>query len=120
MKNFTKLIVILLLSCLGSLAQAHTSLHSSKPADQQLLQNSPEDFALVFTGKTRLVDLTLFDENANPIDFGFEPRMSERVSFKTALASPLSPGVYVLKWTVLGEDGHRITGTILFGVDDQK
>ncbi len=118
MKAFATPFVILLLSCLGSLAQAHTSLHSSQPADQQLLQRSPEEFALVFTGKTRLLDLTLFDENANLIDFGFEPRMSERVSFKMALANPLSPGVYVLKWTVLGEDGHRITGTILFGVDD--
>ena len=58
MKAFATPFVILLLSCLGSLAQAHTSLHSSQPADQQLLQRSPEEFALVFTGKTRLLERT--------------------------------------------------------------
>lgn len=117
MKYLTKAFAILLLSSMCSLAQAHIELSSSQPADQELLTSSPEEFVLLFSSKAQLLALELFDENANPVEFGFTSSIRERNTFKIPVSEPLPSGVYVLKWTALAGDGHRETGTILFGVD---
>lgn len=120
MKNLTKSLAILLLSSMCTLAQAHIELSSSQPKDQELLASSPEEFVLLFTSNAQLLELELFDENANPVEFGFTRSIRERVNFKIPVTDALSSGVYVLKWTVLAGDGHRETGTILFGIDDPQ
>ncbi len=120
MKYLTKAFAILLLSFMCSIAQAHIELNRSQPADQELLMSSPDEFVLVFTSKAQLLALELFDENANPVEFGFTSSIRERVNFKIPIEESLPSGVYVLKWTALAGDGHRETGTILFGIDDPQ
>lgn len=120
MKFVYNILKILLLSSIVSVAQAHSDLARSQPSANELLESSPEELVLTFSGRSRLVGLALIDEQGEPLDIGFKPSITERVTFKVPLVDALLPGVYSVNWAILGEDGHRITGSILFGVDDSQ
>tara|TARA_R110001583_G_scaffold11285_2_gene51360 strand:+ start:34809 stop:35162 length:354 start_codon:yes stop_codon:yes gene_type:complete len=94
-------------------ASAHISLKQSTPIEQAMLMKSPEKLALTFSGKVRLVKLSISDKNNQDVNFDFKPSSTPSKNFNWPLPS-LDQGNYTVKWMVLGGDGHKMSGKYSF------
>ena len=114
MKLFNSAVVILGLVLTFS-ASAHISLKQSTPAQEAMLMKSPEQLSLTFGGEVRLAKVIIKDEKNKSINFDFKPSATPSTDFNWSLPS-LAQGTYTVKWTALGGDGHKMTGTFRFMV----
>jgi methionine-rich copper-binding protein CopC len=114
MKFFNSAVAILGLVLTFS-ASAHISLKQSTPAQEAMLMKSPEQLSLTFGGEVRLAKVIIKDEKNNSINFDFKPSSTPSTDFSWSLPS-LAQGTYTVKWTALGGDGHKMTGTFRFMV----
>lgn len=95
-------------------AYSHTQLSGSKPVDQAVLDESPDEIVLTFTEAVRLT--------AVAIESGSERRSLEvkitdaATEFTVSLLTELGPGEYVVEWRALSEDTHVISGEIRFTI----
>ena len=96
-------------------ASAHISLKQSTPAQEAMLMKSPEQLSLTFGGEVRLAKVIIKDEKNKSINFDFKPSATPSTDFNWSLPS-LAQGTYTVKWTALGGDGHKMTGTFRFMV----
>jgi methionine-rich copper-binding protein CopC len=109
-----KTALLALFGLLPLLAQAHTHLQKSTPAADSA-GAAPEQLVLQFSEATRLTALTLQEEGGQEArKLGPLPAQPDKV---IRVAAPkLDPGVYVLGWRALGDDGHVMSGTLRFTV----
>ena len=114
MKFFNSAVAILGLVLTFS-ASAHISLKQSTPAQEAMLMKSPEELSLTFGGEVRLAKVIIKDEKNKSINFDFKPSATPSTDFNWSLPS-LAQGTYTVKWTALGGDGHKMTGTFRFMV----
>ena len=114
MKFFNSAVAILGLVLTFS-ASAHISLKQSTPAQEAMLMKSPEELSLTFGGEVRLAKVIIKDEKNKTINFDFKPSATPSTDFNWSLPS-LAQGTYTVKWTALGGDGHKMTGTFRFMV----
>ncbi|MEM6982771.1 MAG: copper resistance CopC family protein [Pseudomonadota bacterium] len=114
MKFFNSAVAILGLVLTFS-ASAHISLKQSTPAQEAMLMKSPEQLSLTFGGEVRLAKVIIKDEKNKSINFDFKPSATPSTDFNWSLPS-LAQGTYTVKWTALGGDGHKMTGTFRFMV----
>ncbi|WP_348689675.1 copper resistance CopC family protein [uncultured Pseudoalteromonas sp.] len=114
MKFFNSAVAILGLVLTFS-ASAHISLKQSIPAQEAMLMKSPEQLSLTFSGEVRLAKVIIKDEKNKSINFDFKPSATPSTDFNWSLPS-LAQGTYTVKWTALGGDGHKMTGTFRFMV----
>ena len=114
MKFFNSAVAILGLVLTFS-ASAHISLKQSTPAQEAMLMKSPEQLSLIFGGEVRLAKVIIKDEKNKTINFDFKPSATPSTDFNWSLPS-LAQGTYTVKWTALGGDGHKMTGTFRFMV----
>jgi methionine-rich copper-binding protein CopC len=114
MKFFNSAVAILGLVLTFS-ASAHISLKQSTPAQEAMLMKSPEQLSLTFGGEVRLAKVIIKDEKNKTINFDFKPSATPSTDFNWSLPS-LAQGTYTVKWTALGGDGHKMTGTFRFMV----
>jgi methionine-rich copper-binding protein CopC len=114
MKFFNSAVAILGLVLTFS-ASAHISLKQSTPAQEAMLMKSPEQLSLTFGGEVRLAKVIIKDEKNKSINFDFKPSSTPSTDFSWSLPS-LVQGTYTVKWTALGGDGHKMTGTFRFMV----
>jgi len=112
MKIF-KLISIAVLLMSSSLSFAHSGLRTSVPAKGASLTESPSSIQLEFTGDVFLLNLTLTDTQGNSVEFGFKPSADKLKQFELALPT-LKANSYQVDWTVMGNDGHRMSGNFSF------
>lgn len=100
---------------LGSVANAHTHVKASVPAEGSVVAASPSNIVLTFSEATRLTALTVQKEGEA------EQKLSSLPSTATenvTVPSPkLTPGNYVLTWRALGDDGHVMDGKVHFTVN---
>jgi hypothetical protein len=97
---------------------AHVGLESSMPSENEVLSNSPEHLSLTFTGQVRLVKLELVNvESELAVDLDFKPTADAKDSFKITLTE-LKAGEYAVFWTVLGNDGHKMSDTFNFTLSE--
>jgi methionine-rich copper-binding protein CopC len=96
------------------LAQAHTHLQKSTPAEGSVLMSSPPDIVLKFSEAARLT--------AAWIQKGTEPKqklipLPEKAANEVTVAVPaLTPGSYIVSWRAVSADGHVMPGQIHFTI----
>lgn len=94
-------------------ASAHVSLKHSTPEQEAMLMQSPELLTLTFSGEVRLAKVKLSDSKDQAIDFAFKPNATPSAKFSWPLPS-LAQGNYTVQWLVLGDDGHKMSGSFNF------
>ena len=104
---------------LSTQVSAHTSLASSMPKDNAMLMESPDNLALNFADDVRLVDLKVNSKKGEPVDVGFEPSMEASKNYNYSLPL-LAVDTYVVSWTIMGDDGHKMKGQLSFMVHVSK
>jgi len=96
-------------------AQAHTHLKSSTPADQAVLTAAPKQVVLHFSEPTRLTAVTVQkdgDQNETKLS-GLPKDAAAEVTLPVEIAAP---GTYKLNWRAIGPDNHVMSGAIRFTV----
>jgi methionine-rich copper-binding protein CopC len=109
-----KRLVAASLFSLASVAQAHTHLQVSQPAEGAVVSGSPEYIALEFSSTARVTSLTLEREGGarQPLT----PLPSAAIRSLKVAAPRLTPGKYTVTYRLLGADGHVMSGTLHFSV----
>jgi copper transport protein len=110
------LVGAVLLFCLvfTSPVWAHASLISTKPADGTLLQAMPRHVVLRFSEPVSPLVLAIIEPDGTrlPID-QIEAKGAELLA---AVPQGLGTGTHVLTWRVVSEDGHPISGSLVFSL----
>ena len=110
------LALVLLALALPAGAAAHARLVGAKPADGAVLATAPADVRLLFDDQIRPAggDLAV-DAHGRSVLGGKPRRQGSRV-----LVVPLRPGLakgsYTVRWRVISNDGHLISGVVAFGI----
>jgi len=111
--NKIRLMLAVLLSVASMASLAHTRLVESLPADGAVLERSPGSVALKFSAAVRIVRLRLVDGSGSAIEPIGPDSRGPASDFKIALPA-LPSGDYVLDWSVMGQDTHKVSGLLRF------
>ena len=96
-------------------AQAHTHLKSSMPADKAVLTSPPKQVMLHLSEATRLTAVTIQkegDKNETAVA-GLPKQAAADVTLPVEITMP---GTYKLTWRAVGGDNHVMSGSIQFTV----
>lgn len=99
---------------LTGIAQAHTHLAESSPAQDAVLEQAPTEIILRFSDKVRLTALKVVPQQGSAQTLGPLPKQ-----FGKAFAAPvgaLPAGAHVIHWRALSTDTHVLTGQIAFEI----
>ncbi len=88
-------------------AAAHTHLTASVPADNAMLMKAPEVLSLTYSADVILLKVSLTDSKGKSVKFGFKPVTKAAAEFNWSLPA-LKPDTYVVDWTIVGKDGHKV------------
>lgn len=96
-------------------AFAHAKLQSSKPADREVLETSPDRIELEFSVgvQPRMSSLILREANGRQIDLGTPESSADRKRV-WVITPALIPGEYKVLWRALSSDDHMIDGEFAF------
>jgi len=100
----------------ASVADAHSPLQGTVPADGASVAAMPDALTMQFRGKIRLTKVTLAFDDGAPQDLD----LGDQTNFATDYAIKLpdaGQGPYVVEWRGLGDDGHAQTGMFVFYVE---
>lgn len=105
------------LSAMPALALGHVAFVSSDPEAGTNLDTAPTEVILTFDGELDPggSGFTVTDHRGDEVGNG---EVDLDVADRNVVAGPVTidePGVYTVKWTVLGADGHEISGSFSFG-----
>ncbi|WP_049824028.1 copper resistance protein CopC [Bradyrhizobium sp. WSM2254] len=112
---FSRLLVVLLLTVTGAgQALAHAALVSTSPRDGAIVAGQPSELTLAFTEPVSPITLKLIGPDGSA-------SILERSALrdKTLVVTPptgLRDGTHVLSWRVISEDGHPVSGSVLFSI----
>ncbi|MBL4573488.1 MAG: copper resistance protein CopC [Gammaproteobacteria bacterium] len=95
---------------------AHVALVSSMPENGSIVNVAPGSIMLEFTEEVRLLKATVSVKGDEAMDIGFKPVAKAEKHFMVALPS-LIQGDYLVNWTVMGSDGHRMEESFSFTFD---
>lgn len=100
-------------------AGAHAELESSTPADGERLPSSPGEVVLVFTGgvEADLGGVRVVASDGSRVDDGAVRRDDPR-RLAVGLDPELADGTYLVSYRVTSDDGHVVTGGVVFAVGD--
>ncbi|MFK5647292.1 copper resistance protein CopC [Ornithinimicrobium sp. LYQ121] len=101
----------------AQVAVAHDSLVGTTPSDGSTVQAAPESLTLTFTGAIATVGAQVVVRAAGGAgdDLVDGPPQISGAEVVQPLA-PLEPGAYDVLWRVTSQDGHPISGELLFTV----
>lgn len=97
-------------------AEAHATLVGTSPADQEVLEESPEVITLTFSEPVRPTDgITVVTGAGDPV-----PATVEALDAVVSItpSEPLEEGTYVVGWRVVSADSHPISGGFSFSVGE--
>lgn len=106
---------------LPGLVSAHAKLVSSTPENGATLAAAPATITLAFDSELESEGASLVvtdasgaavDQGDGAVDLGDTARKTMKVSLKSGLGA----GDYAATWTLTGDDGHEVTGSISFTV----
>ena len=99
----------------AAVAEAHTHLKNSVPAEGSVVTLSPTNIVLTFSEATRITALTL--QKDGDAEWKLSP-LPTTPAEQVAIPSPkLAPGKYIVSWRVVGDDGHIMAGKLHFTLD---
>jgi methionine-rich copper-binding protein CopC len=106
-----------LLAAVPGVAAAHAELESSTPAAGENVDTAPTEVTLTFGDELDPdgSSFTLVDADGHEVGSG---EVDLTVADRNVLAGEVTitePGVYTVEYTVVGHDGHEVSGTISFG-----
>jgi copper transport protein len=117
-RRLSSIAAVLLALAFPAGAAAHARLVGSKPADGAVLATPPADVRLLFDDKVRPAggDLAV-DAHGRSVIGG---KAHSLAGNSRALVVPLRPGLsrgaYTVRWRVISDDGHLISGVLAFAV----
>ncbi len=97
-----------------AVAQEHTMLHASDPADGAVLDAPPRQLELTFMHPVQLNLVTVSTLTGESIPVATEPTGEAATEYTVPLPE-LQPDDYTVQWRATG-DGHTMSGTIDFTV----
>jgi methionine-rich copper-binding protein CopC len=105
------------LAAFPAVASAHAELVSSDPVAGSNLDAAPTEVTLTFDDELEPdgSGFTVTDHHGDEVGSG---ELDLDVADRNVLSGAVTitePGVYTVAWTVLGADGHEISGTFSFG-----
>jgi copper transport protein len=100
----------------ASSAWAHARLIRSVPADEAVLSNAPTSVRLVFDDTVRALAGMKAIRNGGGSVLAGKPKVVGGRTVVIPLRSGLRDGDYTVLWRALSDDGHEISGTVVFGV----
>lgn len=113
-------LVVLLAGPPGS-ASAHPSLVQTAPSGGAVAATAPEDIQLGFSERVvpRGSSVSVRDLDGKAVALDPLSTLGGGTALQVHPSAPLQPGVYSVRWSVLGDDGHVVAGRFSFGVPDQ-
>lgn len=115
-RNYMKVLLLAGLIQGSTGVLAHTKLESATPADGASLSEAPQVLELGFSEDVQLLKLEVATEAGVAQEMDFAPDAKATKTFSIPLPV-LAADAYVVRWTVLGADGHRVEGSLGFLVD---
>ena len=100
------------LSCASALA--HASLLKSTPGDGDLLKNAPQTIELLFNEPVEITAATLVDPKG--VIGALKPPSGTAPRVVIPLPAGLAVGSHLLSWRVTSEDGHSVSGSLVFSI----
>jgi len=106
-------------------ASAHDQLVSSTPAAGEQLASAPENVSLTFSGDLIVLDASMTGALVMVVDESGEDWATGEVEVDgNVVTAQLEAGMpvagYQVRWQVVSEDGHPISGVIPFTVGDAE
>ncbi|WP_334078619.1 copper resistance CopC family protein [Microbulbifer sp. M83] len=98
---------------------AHTGLQGSSPADGDELSQPPVELKLQFSGKVRLMRVSLEKTDRGEVKLAFMPGAVAERDISLPLPA-LEAGDYTVSWMAMGGDGHKMTGNLSFKIVAEK
>lgn len=118
MKFFRNLATTLLLLLLMAPAFAHTTVAATIPRNGSVLKQSPDVVEIQFAHAARLTSATLLGEGGQERRLEFTPTgSSESFNFPEP---GLVPGRNEIRWKALSDDGHVISGSLIYTIESKK
>lgn len=104
-------------------ASAHDQLISSTPAEGERLDTAPESITMTFSGQLMILDPSMTGAVVMVVDeSGRDWVAGEPEVHADTVTVELEPGMpvagYQVRWQVVSEDGHPISGVIAFTIGD--
>jgi copper transport protein len=95
-------------------ASAHASLVRSEPADRSVVATAPVHIHLIYNEPVSplVLKLVAADGSATMLD----KFVVNDATLTVTLPEQLADGTHVLSWRVISEDGHPVSGSVLFSV----
>lgn len=97
-----------------SLASAHTALSSSNPEEGEVVQDELKEVTVQF--ETKIEEISTIKLKKDNQEIPFKEVQVEEQQMIGLLQDTLPNGSYMIEWTIVGEDGHPISGEIPFMV----
>ncbi|WP_432695521.1 copper resistance CopC family protein [Marinobacterium sp. YM272] len=113
LKSLFPALFLTLAALVAAPVSAHSMLAKSQPADGALMQEKVDELVLEFGQPVRLLRVDLTKAEGAPIDIDFIPSIGPGTTFDVAVPE-LAPGDYKVHWMLMGEDGHKVTGSFGF------
>lgn len=106
-------------------AAAHDQLVSSTPSADEQLAVPPENVTMTFSGELLVLDDAVAGAVVMVVDAAGNDWVAGAVTVAgRTVTAPLEPGMptagYQVRWQVVSEDGHPVTGVIPFAVGDAE
>lgn len=97
-------------------AFAHANLVSSDPTKDATIA-SPKQITLHFSEalEMKVSGLKLTDTDGKPVAIKAVAAPDAK-SLAAVPVKPLTPGLYTITWTSMGDDAHKMSGTVSFSV----
>ena len=96
---------------------AHTTMKSTIPANNAVLQEEPKTLSLTFKADVQLMKVGLRDTNLEAVTIDFKPTAKAAKSFIVELPELTTVGIYNASWMVMGKDGHKMKGNFVFMIN---
>ncbi|QVQ50811.1 copper resistance protein CopC [Spiractinospora alimapuensis] len=98
----------------ASPALAHDTLISSDPADEEVLDSSPEEITLTYNAEIMDVGAAVTVVDSDHVQVPASEVVIEGTDAILPLDDELEPGGYAVLWRVVSSDGHPISGAFTF------
>jgi methionine-rich copper-binding protein CopC len=121
-RSLAALVVAAALAALPAVAMAHAELVSSDPEAGANLDTAPTEVTLTFDDELDPdgSGFTVTDHHGDEVGTGeLDLDVADRNVVRGAV-SISEPGVYTVEWTILGLDGHEISGSFSFGYQSDE
>ncbi|MEA2348246.1 MAG: copper transport protein [Thermoleophilaceae bacterium] len=114
--------VVALLAGPASSASAHPSLVQTAPAGGAVAASAPENIQLGFSERVvpRGSSVSVRDGDGHAVAIDPLSTLGGGTALQVHPSDPLKPGIYSVRWSVLGDDGHQVGGRFSFGVPDAE